>query len=220
MKKMLFTSIILLLTWVSLAQSKLVTTKTESGKTVKFVLHLPKGYDASRTYPVVIGPSELENTRGSYYWKDFKSNDSWILIDAEIYKGTGQIEPLKAIRKYLQDNHSIEGDKFHAVCFSANSSPIFKLVMAAPELFHSVTGMPASVSAGEDRYKKLRDVKVQFLVGEDDGYWLRSSKSLHAKFQGLGLDSSIEIFPNIGHFLVLVRGQPLMDRLDKLRPKN
>ncbi|MEO9804022.1 MAG: hypothetical protein ABJF04_12270 [Reichenbachiella sp.] len=219
MKRRIITFLMLLVSWVSLAQSKLITTKTESGKTVKFILHLPKSYDASKVYPVVVGPSELENLNGSYYWKNFKSNDSWILIDAETYKGTGQVNALKAIRKYLQANHSIEGDRFHAVCFSANSSPIFKLVMAAPELFHSVTGMPASVSASDSEYKKLEDVKVQFLVGEDDGYWLRSSRSLHAKFQKLGLDSRLEVFPDVGHFLILVRGQPLMDRLDKFRPK-
>lgn len=204
--------------WSSMAQSELITTKTESGKTVKFILHLPKSYDSSQQYPVVVGPSELENTDGSYYWKDFKSNDSWILIDAGIYEGIGQVATLKAIRKYLQTNYSIEGDKFHAVCFSANSSPVFKLVMAAPELFHSATGMPASVSASESSFKKLKNVKVQLLVGEDDGYWLRSSKSLQSKFETLGIDSRLEVFPGVGHFLLNVRGQLLMDRLNKLRP--
>ncbi len=201
-----------------MAQPELITTKTESGKKVQFILHLPKSYDASKEYPVVIGPSELENLEGSYYWKDFKSNDSWILIDAPIYLGTGQKQAVIAIRSYLQKNYSIEGDKFHAVCFSANSSPVFKLVMAAPELFHSVTGMPASVSASEENFKKLKDVKVQLLVGADDGYWVRSSQSLQSKFEKLGVESNLEIFPGIGHFLLNVKGQPLMDRLNLLRP--
>lgn len=203
-----------------IAQGQLVQTKTKSGKNVKFVLHIPKGYDASRTYPVAVGPSDFDDMDGSYYWKDFKSNDSWILVDAEIYKGTSQIESMVAIKDYLSKNYSIEGEKFHAVCFSANSSPVFKLVMATPELFHSVTGMPAGVSASDVQLNKLKNVKVQLLVGEDDGYWLRSSKSLNQRLEGLGIDTRIEIFPDVGHFLILVRGQPLMDRLDKLRPKS
>ncbi|MEO9967905.1 MAG: hypothetical protein ABJF11_19085 [Reichenbachiella sp.] len=219
MKNLLIISIILLSYYRGMAQSELITIKSESGKAVRFVLHLPKGYDKSNTYPVVVGPSEVENLEGSYYWKDFKSNNSWILIDAEIYKGTSQVIALKAIRKYLNTNYSIEGGKFHAVCFSANSSPVFKLVMSTPELFHSVTGMPASASGSDTDYLKLKDVKVQLLVGSDDGYWLRSSQSLHKKLTTLGVNSELEIFPDVGHFLLLVRGQPLMDRLDKLRSR-
>lgn len=218
-KQTWITLIMLVSSLITLAQSKMVTTKTTSGKSVNFVLHLPKDYKVSQTYPVVIGPSELEDTDGSYYWRDFKSNKSWIVIDAEIYKGVNHIESLKAIQKYLQANHSIEGGKFHAVCFSANSSPIFKLVIAAPDLFHSITGMPASCSASETEFKKLKEVKIQLLVGANDGYWLRSSQSLHKKFQNLGLDSRIEVFPNVGHFLILLRGQPLIDRIEQLRPK-
>ncbi|WP_456459249.1 hypothetical protein [Reichenbachiella sp.] len=218
MKTIIHMLLILLIGGNVMAQSERVTTKTESGKKVQFILHLPKSYDASKEYPVVIGPSELESLEGSYYWKDFKANDSWILIDATIYLGSGQKEALLTIRNYLKKNYSIEGGKFHAVCFSANSSPVFKLVMAAPELFHSVTGMPASVSASDENFKKLEDVKVQLLVGADDGYWVRSSKSLQSKFEKLGLDSNLEVFPGVGHFLLNVRGQPLMDRLDRLRP--
>ncbi|SMD38093.1 hypothetical protein SAMN04488029_3628 [Reichenbachiella faecimaris] len=218
MKKILSALSMLVIGCSALAQSELITTKTESGKTVEFILHLPGSYDAGKDYPVVVGPSELESLEGSYYWKDFKSNESWILIDAPIYLGVGQIEALIAIRKYLKDNYSLEGGKFHAVCFSANSSPVFKLVMAAPELFHSVTGMPASVSASDTNFKRLEEVKVQLLVGADDGYWVRSSKSLQSKLKSLGIDSRLEIFPGIGHFLLNIRGQPLLDRLDKLRP--
>ncbi|WP_420579805.1 hypothetical protein [Reichenbachiella sp.] len=218
MKTIIHTLMVLLIGGNVLAQPELITTSTESGKEVQFILHLPKSYDATRAYPVAIGPSELESLEGSYYWKKFKSNDSWILIDAPIYLGTGEKQAVKTIRDYLQKNYSIEGDRFHAVCFSANSSPVFKLVMAAPELFHSVTGMPASVSAAEENFKKLKDVKVQLLVGADDGYWVRSSQSLQSKFEKLGIKSNLEIFPGVGHFLLNVRGQPLMDRLDLLRP--
>lgn len=218
MKTIIYTLMVLLIGGNVIAQPELISTKTESGKKVQFILHLPKSYDTSGEYPVAIGPSELESLEGSYYWKDFKSNNSWILIDAPIYLGTGQKQAVQAIRSYLQKNYSIEGGKFHAVCFSANSSPVFKLVMAAPELFHSVTGMPASVSASEENFKKLKDVKVQLLVGIDDGYWVRSSQSLQSKFEKLGIESNLEIFPGIGHFLLNVRGQPLMDRLNLLRP--
>lgn len=207
-----------LISWSVVAQTELITTKTETGKEVRFIMHLPKSYDESKVYPVVIGPSELESKEGSYYWKGFKSNDSWILIDAPIYLGTGQKEAVESIKRYLKENYSIEGQKFHAVCFSANSSPVFKLVMDAPELFHSVTGMPASVSTSEENLKRLKNVKVQLLVGADDGYWVRSSKSLKDKLDRLSIESKLEIFPGIGHFLLNVRGQPLMDRIDRLRP--
>lgn len=216
--KRIITFIVFLISWNGWAQAKLISLKTESGEKVQFILHLPASYDISKDYPVAVGPSELESLEGSYYWEDFETNDSWILIDAPIYKGVGQVESLNAIRDYLQTNYSIEGSKFHAVCFSANSSPVFKLVMAAPELFHSVTGMPAGVSASQNDFKKLQKVKVQLLVGQDDGYWLRSSKSLQTKFEDLGIDSRLEIFPNVGHFLLNLRGQPLLNRLNNLRP--
>lgn len=198
------------------AQQQIVSLETEAGKSFKIGLNLPKNFDAQKVYPVVIGPADINQGETSFFWKNFKKNESWIIIDAAIYRSVKAPE-LKAIKKHLEENYSMEGGKFHTVGFSANSSSVFKLVMANPNLFHSVTGIPAGLTASDEEVKKLKNVKAQFLVGGNDGYWLRSSQKLHKQFSDLGVDSRLEIFPNKGHVLGFLVGQPLLDRLDKLR---
>lgn len=198
------------------AQQQIVSLNTESGKSFKIGLNLPNNYDADNIYPVAIGPADVNQGETGFFWKNFKNNDSWIIVDAAIYRSVKAAE-LQAIKKFLEEKFNIEGGKFHAVGFSANSSSVFKLVMSNPELFHSVTGIPAGLTANDSEVKKLKNVKAQFLVGGNDGYWLRSSQKLHKQFSDLGIDSRLEVFPNKGHVLSFLVGQPLMDRIDKLR---
>ena len=187
------------------------------GNEIQYAIQLPSNYDESKTYPIVIGPSEVKNNDDqSYYWRGVKDTNGWILLDFPIYEGkTGEVD---ALLQHMRRNYNVEGDKFHAICFSANSASIFDLVMAIPEQFHSITGMAGNPGTRDiQRLSKLRNVKVQFVVGDKDTYWMNAAKDRHTNLQEAGVDSQIEIIKNGKHVLTELIGEGVLTRMNKLR---
>lgn len=189
------------------------------GKKLTYAVQLPDNYDPSRTYPVLIGPSEAEDKSDqSFYWKGTSDTYGWILVDYRIYNATRRVEEIKAFMEHLRAKYKIEENKFHIVCFSANSSSIFSLVMAMPEYIKGVTGMAGNPgTTNESELKKLRGVKVQFVVGDKDSYWMNAAKKRHEILKRIGVDSSIEIIKNGPHVMTSLVGKGFLERADRLR---
>lgn len=187
------------------------------GKQISYAIQLPEDFDASKTYPVAVGPSEVASKDDqSYYWRDTRSTFGWILIDFPIYQGKTQ--EVSAFLDYINTQHNVEGDKFHTICFSANSAGIFRLTMNMPEYFHSITGMAGNPGTrSKEELAKLKDVKVRFVVGDKDTYWMNAAKDRHAKLIEVGVDSEIEIIKNGRHVLTELIGEGVISRMNKLR---
>lgn len=199
-------------------QQKLETFKYK-GKDVKYTILLPLNFDATKTYPVLVGPSEVKSANDqSYYWRGTKDSQGWILVNYGIYRGTRKMGEVKALLNHLKSKYNVEGNKFHTVCFSANSAGIFDLVMSMPNYFAGITGMAGNPNnSNKEKMKKLKGVKVQFVVGDRDTYWMRSAKESHKILRGLGVQSSIEIIKNGQHVLTPLIGKGFLERAHKLR---
>ncbi len=191
---------------------------TASGDTVPYAVHLPPGYDPAVAYPVLIGPGE--GTKGAdpgFYWRSEPHIEGWIIVDAQLWES----DTKRAIDKLLDAvlaEFDVEGGKFHAVCWSANSAGIFRLITDHAGRFHSITGMagnPRGVSS--DDIDALRSVRVQFVVGENDPGWTRSARSAHDKLKAGGVDSVFEIVPNGEHVMTNLVGEKFIQKLEKLR---
>ncbi len=189
------------------------------GKTIKYAIQLPDNFDASRAYPVAIGPSEVKgNGDQSFYWRGVKDTFNWILVDFTIYNSLGRKEQVVALMDHLRETYKVEGNKFHTICFSANSASIFDLVMALPEHFHSITGMAGNPgTTKQDKLSGLKGVKVSFVVGDKDTYWMNAAKDRHQRLQEIGVDSRIEIIKNGPHVMTELIGKGTLERMDKLR---
>ncbi|MEO9483779.1 MAG: hypothetical protein ABJG47_10055 [Ekhidna sp.] len=187
------------------------------GKKIQYAIQLPQDFDANKTYPVAIGPSEVTSADDqSYYWRGVKDTYGWILIDFPTYEG--KVSIVTAFLKHINSTYNVEGDKFHTICFSANSSGIFNLVMKMPEYFHSITGMAGNPGTRKgDELAKLKDVKVRFVVGDKDTYWMNAAKDRNAKLLEVGVDSQIEIIKNGKHVLTALIGKGVLTRMDELR---
>lgn len=202
--------------WGQVSQRKIESFQY-NGQKVEYGIQLPGDFRESSTYPVVLGPSDLKGDQAqSYYWNGVKDTESWILIDFPIYKA--DVKLTQAFLNHLRSRFKVEGNKFHAVCFSANSAGTFDLVMNMPEDFHSITGVAGNPGTkSEDRLSKLKDVKVMFVVGDRDTYWMNSAKDRHQRLQKLNVDSRIEIIKNGQHVLTQLVGKGLLSRLNALR---
>lgn len=189
------------------------------GKELTYSVQLPNDFDASKTYPVLIGPSEVEGDNlESFYWKGTKQTYGWILINYPIYSATKRVDEIKALLDHIKSTYKVEGDKFHTVCFSANSAGIFDLVMKMPTYFAGITGMAGNPRpTDEDQLNNLKGIKVQFVVGDKDNYWMNAAKKRHEILLEMGVESTIEIIKNGKHVMSPLIGKGFLERASRLR---
>jgi S-formylglutathione hydrolase FrmB len=194
------------------------TLTVPNSEDIPYAVHLPDGFDPENIYPVLIGPGDgIKGEDAGFYWKTDPHSHGWIIVDAHLWESATK-KNLPALLDAVAADFKVEGGKFHAVCWSANSAGIFKLVIDHADRFHSITGMagnPSGVSKAE--IQALQDVKVQFVVGEKDTYWQGSSRSAHEKLEAGGVDSVFEIVPNGEHVMTDLVGKGFMAKLEKLR---
>jgi predicted esterase len=189
------------------------------GKAQPYLIQLPNHYNPTKTYPVLIGPSEIQDKADeSFYWRGNSDTDGWILVSYPIYNATNRKGEIKAFLAYLNQNYQVEEDKFHAVCFSANSSSIFDLVMELPTHFKGITGMAGNPNnRNTKKMQRLKEVNVQFIVGDQDPYWMRSAQKSQALLTKIGVNSKIEIIPKGKHVMEGLIGKGFLERAHRLR---
>ncbi len=189
-----------------------------SGQTLPYAVHLPDGFERNKTYPVLIGPGEaVSGEDPGFYWASDPYSHDWIIVDTHLWKAE-TTNVLDALLDQLNEDYNVEGEKFHTVCWSANSAGIFKLTMAHADRFHSITGMAGNPSRlSQHDIDALAKVRVQFVVGDQDPYWMRSAKTAHEALSAGGVVSSIEIIPNGEHVMTNLIGKGFMQRMEKMR---
>lgn len=189
------------------------------GKELTYAVQLPDNFDPNKTYPIAIGPSEvLSKSDQSFYWRGVRDTYGWVLVDFTIYQSVRKKDQVVALMDHLRATYQVEGDKFHTICFSANSAGIFDLVMALPEHFHSITGMAGNPgTTDKEKLARLKGVQVSFVVGDKDTYWMNAAKDRHQRLLSVGVDSHIEIIKNGPHVLEELIGKGTLARMDKLR---
>jgi len=199
-------------------QQKLKTFRY-NGKNLNYTILLPLGFDATKTYPVLVGPSDTKSaTDQSFYWRGTEDSQGWILIGYKIYEASTGVAEVKALFEHLKSIYQVEGNKFHTVCFSANSAGIFDLVMQMPDYFAGITGMAGNPNTNnKEKLKQLKGVKVQFVVGDKDTYWMSSAKRSHQFLLDIGVESTIEIIKNGQHVMKPLIGKGFLDRANRLR---
>ena len=129
-------------------------------------------------------------------------------------------DPESSYPVLLGPGDGVEGDKFHAVCWSANSAGIFRWVTDHASRFHSITGMAGNPSGvSKQDIQALKSVKVQFVVGENDAYWQSSARNAFEKLKLGGVDTVFEVVPDGEHVMTELVGKGFMQKLEKLRTK-
>ncbi len=188
------------------------------GKTLVYQVHLPDGFDANKTYPVLIGPGDgVEGAEPGFYWKKDPTSYGWIIVDTPTIWQGNVIKRTQALLDDLEKSFKIEGGRFHLAGWSANSCGMFEIAMALADRFASVTAIPGHPrNANPEKLKMLMNTKVQFIAGSKDSYWLRESRIAHKKLKGFGVDTTLEIVEDGGHVLRRLIGKGFMARLEML----
>lgn len=191
---------------------------TATGQSLPYAVHLPPGFDPDLSYPVLIGPGDgKKGSDPGFYWQTDPHVRGWIIVDTQLWEAN-TARALDPILDAVIATYNVEGGKFHAVCWSANSAAIFRLITEHAARFHSITGIagnPGSVSDAD--IAALQSVKVRFIVGENDSHWQGTARAAHEQLLAGGVDSGFEIVPNGEHVMTNLIGAPFINKLEKLR---
>ncbi len=177
-----------------------------AGKTIELDYYLPDDFNAEKPYPVMLAP-------GSFFLQDDPAAFGWVVIRAGISQPRFSADDANAVLDHLMTLVMPRDGKFHMMGFSANSSGVFSVVAALKDRFAGILTIPGHPRHDRE-YDAVKQMKIRFIVGERDGYWLREAKKAHAAFQKLGTDTEIEIVKNGGHVLKQLAGRPLFKRID------
>lgn len=194
--------------------------RSSKGDKLKYAYNLPKNYEKSKAYHILIAPGggTADDTNDFLFWGSDTKDYDWILIETNATIRPENMSLLKEFLDHLKQKFQPNGGKFHIMGFSANSGGAFKIVLSFPEYFHSVTGVPGHPrTTSKKELIKLKNVKVNFIVGERDGYWLSSAKRFNNTLKELGVDVKLQIVKKGGHVLREIIGERFMDYMEWLK---
>lgn len=180
--------------------------KFSAGKTIELDYYLPSGFEAHKSYPVMLAP-------GSFFLQDDPAAFGWVVVRAGIGDRRFTTKDAETVLDHLSKMVRPRSGQFYIMGYSANSEGIFRIAAALPTHFAGILTIPGHPrQSGE--YETLAGMKIRFIVGERDGYWLREATKAHTQFMELGTDTDIEIIENGGHVLKQLAGEPLFRRID------
>ncbi len=198
-----------------------LTLKLKDGADLGFSVDLPVGYEAAKSYPVLIAPGhgkQVEGNWGGLFWGEDTSQRGWITIESPAFLMT---DPIGATSQLLDDvarRYHVEGGKFHFACYGPSSGPAFGAAMAYPQRVKSLTALPGlPVTDKSEELQKLRGIRVSFIVGEYDAIWKPEVEVAHARLSKVGVESFLEVVSGSGHLLRGMFGGELAERLELLR---
>lgn len=194
----------------------------EDGTKLPYSVDLPAGFVAGKEYPILIGPGDgtpIEEQWGSLFWGEDSSQRGWIVVESLASLTPDPAPVMSQLLDELARKYRVEDEKFHIAGFSANSTGAFRVAMALPERFHTLSGMPGlpPPDVSDETLSRLKGVRVSLIVGEYDLTWLGSSQLLHKRLGDLGIESYLEVMPGEGHVLEGLFGGEFMERMQALR---
>ncbi|MBX3382055.1 MAG: nuclear transport factor 2 family protein [Phycisphaeraceae bacterium] len=215
-----------LLAAVSRAQSREFHELTlRDGRTLRYALVLPDGFDAARPYPLLIAlPPGNEDERMveeglRRYWEAQARQRGWAVLSPAAPAGRSlsslDSSEVLALMKAARERVKIRDRKAHLAGVSNGGRAAFEMAAARPEQFASLVvlpGVPRTIETFE--YDRLRALRVWMFVGERDEGWLANSRAVHAKLLAAGVQADLRVRPGEGHVLS-VAPSALFDLLEE-----
>lgn len=209
----------------------LETMTLSDGTVLEYALALPPGYDAQRTYPVLLALPPGSQTRRlvedglTRYWAAGAREHGFIVVSPAAPGDTlfFEAEAARYIPEFLQqiaERFPPEGGNFHLAGVSNGGISAFHVAMNDQELFRSLLvlpGVPRDV-ADFNRLDNLVDIPIAMYVGELDSDWRERSQEAALELQSKGADVTLEIVTGEGHILESVTPDELFRFLTAQRP--
>lgn len=188
------------------APDRTETFKLSDDKSIELDYYLPDDFDRTVSYPVMLAP-------GSFFLQDDPAVFGWVVIRAWISDHRFDSADAGRILDHVTSRVKPRYDRFYIMGFSANSAGVFRVVAALNTRFAGILAIPGHPRKRSE-LEAIAGIKIRFIVGENDNYWLGETKKAHNQLLQLGADTDMEIVPNGGHVLRQLAGTPLFKRID------
>ncbi len=183
-----------------------------------YAIALPEGYDPSKAYPVLLalppGPQTkamVDAGLGSY-WEAEGSIRGYIVVSPAAPNGElffqGSEKYLPELMASIAQTYRVDGDRFDLAGVSNGGLSAFKVAVAHPEKFRSLTVVPGFPPSREvfAQLARIADIKVNMFVGEQDNGWVEPMNLTAEELRRAGNEVYLEIIPNNGHFVTSLSG--------------
>ncbi len=199
------------------------------GAVIEYALVLPAGFDAGRTYPVLLalppGPQTREMVQFGLdiYWRQGAIDNDWVVVSPASPDGTlyfqGAERYLPEFLAGIAAQLTPEGGKYHVAGISNGGISAFRLVADHPELVHSLLVAPGYPFSAEDRRNLLEsaDIPVAMFVGEQDTTWIPPMQETADALAAQGREVTLESVPGEGHVMRSLSPGKLFGLLESFR---
>lgn len=181
--------------------------ETPQGKSISIKFHLPDNFSQQTPYPVMIAP-------GDFFLKGDPTMHGWVMIETFFGKAGFSDDDIRSVINHIRQTITVRGDKLHMMGYSANSGIMFRVAATFPNDFAGLLTIPGH-PRNRSQFEKLKEMRLRFIVGDRDSYWLKEAQKAHNAFKEMGTDTAIEIIDNGGHVLEQLAGRPLYDRINR-----
>jgi len=185
-----------------------------------YSVDLPVDFDSTKAYPVLVGPGDADPASAltaSLFWGEDSRQRGWIVVESPAFVVDNPVEKTRKLLDHIAATYHVALGKFDIAGYDVNSAGAFLVAAAMPERFHSVSGLPGYPPPEVEDLSQYKGVIVNFIVGENDEFWLNEARLAHQKLKKLGVETYLEIVPGGSHVLQELFGGEFMDRLDALR---
>jgi len=203
--------------------------KAADGGRLRYALALPKGFERSRAYPVLLafppGPQTEQMVEAGFdrYWGDQASARGWIVVspvapDGQLfYRGGERLIPL--LLDQIASEFQIESGRFHVAGWSNGGRSAFRVALDHPSRVRSLVVLPGGPPTEEDfgTLDRLAGIPVRMFAGGLDTAWVRRMQDTGERLKTLGIDVETTILPGEGHVPGSLDGDPIMDLMEGLR---
>ncbi len=180
------------------------------GAKLDYAVGLPRGYDAARTYPVLLAlPSGRQDRElvdaGFARYGQAAQRSGFVVISPVAPDGAlffeGGEAALPALFRHLRVTYRIEGGRLHLAGAGNGGCSAFRIATAYPGQFRSLIAAPGYAPTDDDvaRLGSLRHMTVRMFVGAEDAErWSEGTQDTVARLRELDVDASAEVVPGEG----------------------
>ncbi len=200
------------------------------GDMLRARIMLPKQFDKSQAYPLLIGLGPGQGREAGQLWAvqnlwgTQASYRSWISVsplapEETWFSAKGQ-RLMKKLVSYLKKAYLVEHAKVHLVGCSNGGVAAMHLALSTPEHWASITLCPGAVRDDFD-FDALKRVKADHVWlcvgGQDQVWWIEQANDLHRKLSAAGINTELKVFTEDSHVLASLVGGELIKKLERFR---
>jgi hypothetical protein len=197
------------------------TLTLKDGTELPYSVDLPVGFDPRQPCPVLVAPGvgkEVEGSWGGLFWGEDTAQRGWITVESPSFLFEDPIGSTGQLLDEIARRYKIAGGKVHVACYGPTAGSGFAIAMSAPGRVASLWAVPGfPLTDKDEELRKLTGVKVSFIVGDRDPFWLQETQLAYARLKGLGVETFLEIVPGGGHLLEEMFGGEFGERLNLVR---